>query len=154
MKFTMPFRKIFRLIQFAVIGSAVITRSAGSAGVPEHSMEHELAWMNVRNALSRTSDSMLVPAAARSLVDAGSAKDLDIRVGESYRAISPEAVEQLDALWMTSLFGSRAAVDVMDTFLAARSLALSGKTWLASVDNAEKFIDFSRVFNRVPYEGG
>ncbi|MCU4652076.1 hypothetical protein N8I71_04500 [Roseibacterium sp. SDUM158016] len=120
--------KFARLIQLVLIGSTVITRTASGAGAPDSALEHELTWMKVREGIAGTTDSVLLPADVRRLAEEGYGEDFRYRVGSTYRAISPEGVARLDALWMESLAQSGASAEVVDSFLEARSSVLTETT--------------------------
>ena len=140
-----------RLIKLVVIGSVVATRSSSGAMTPEESLDHELAWMAVRQGLDRTSEIGLT-ADIRRLVGDGAGDDMETRVRASYSGASTGSIPELDTLWMESLMQGGAGSDVTDRFLDARSSALA--ELLPTASSAREARDLDRVFKRTPYDAG
>lgn len=156
MKYPSPFRYVGRLIKLVVIGSVVVTPSAAAPPARDDALQHELAWMSVRKGLAGTSETAHLPVDVRRLVEQGAGDDLELRVRASYRDIDPDAIAELDALWMDNLVDLGAGADAMDTFLEARAGMLSDMAGSeeAGLDNADKWRSFLRVFKRAPYDAG
>ena len=140
-----------RLIKFVVIGSVVVTRSSSGAMTPEEGLDHELAWMAVRQGLDRPSEIGLTADMIR-LVGDSTGGDLEMRVRASYSSASAATIPQLDTLWMESLMQSGAGSDVTDRFLEARSSMLA--ELLPTASSAREARDLDRVFKRTPYDAG
>jgi hypothetical protein len=156
MKYSNQIKKFTRLFKFVLLSSAVLTRTAGGAPDPQAALEHELAWMAVRDGLSGTSEIGLVPDRARRLVADGFGEGFEARVRESYRTVAVDAVTHLDAIWMDRLAEAGASADVVDGFLAARSSALPEVIDLeladAGSDTGAKWDVYERVFKFAQYE--
>ena len=149
--FRMVLTNLGRLIKLVVIGSVVVTRSSSGAMTPEEGLEHELAWMAVRQGLDRTSE--IGPTAdIRRLVGDGAGEDLEARVRASYSGASAASLSQLDTLWMESLLQSGAGSDATDRFLGERSRALADL--LPAATSASEARELDRVFKRTPYDAG
>ena len=140
-----------RLIKLVVIGSIVATRSSSTAMAPDEGIDHEMAWMTVRQGLDRTSEIGLT-ADIRRLVGDGAGDDLEARVRASYGGTETGSITQLDTLWMESLMQSGAGSDVTDRFLDARSSTLA--ELLPTASSVSEARDLDRVFKRTPYDAG
>lgn len=141
-----------RLFKLVVIGSVVATRSTSGAIAPDEGLEHELAWMAVRQGLAKQSDIELPTDVQRMVMDSAG-DDLGYRVHASYRSVAPENIANLDAMWMDSLVQSGAGADATDQFLAERSRALT-EAAASHADKAEKWRDIERIHKRTPYDAG
>lgn len=151
MKYKPHLRHLSRAFKLFVLGSFVATRTASGSADPEDSMRHELAWMSVRDGLSNTVSGNHVSGEIRRMVQQEIEKDLDFRVAYTYRAISPDDIAQLDALWMDHLAGA----DDIDRFLGARTVALrqlaqDNSEILGSPDQLRNVV---REFSRAEYSG-
>lgn len=107
-----------------LLGSFVASRTASGAPGPDDSLRHELAWMNVRDGLSETATDTPLSNEVRQIVEQDTDKDLELRVANTYRVVSPDNVAALDALWMDHLIGAGVAADEIDRFVEARTAAL------------------------------
>ncbi|MEM9320659.1 MAG: hypothetical protein AAGA70_16875 [Pseudomonadota bacterium] len=146
--------KIGRVIKLVVIGSVVVTRSTGDAEAPENGLQHELAWMAVREGLTRTSSETELSADIRRLVMETGAEDLEYRVRSTYLNVSADEIARLDSLWMDSLMQSGANADATDRFLAERSRAMSSLllTQHSDVETVAQLRTVERIYKRTPYD--
>jgi len=150
------FRFVGHVVKLFMIGSIMATRTASGAATPEDALQHELAWMSVRDGLSGAETGIQLPADVRRLVEQGFDSDLDYRVRATYSAIAPADIAQLDALWMDRFAEGGAGTEVVDRFLQERAAALPQlvQDKADQMDSADKWRSFIREFKRAPYSGG
>ncbi len=151
MKYKPHLRHLSRAFKLFVLGSFVATRTASGAADPEDSLQHELAWMSVRDGLSDSVSGNHISGEIRRMVEQEIEKDLDFRVAYTYRAISPDEIAQLDALWMDHLAGA----EDIDRFLGARTVALRqlAQDDSETLGNPDQWRNVVREFSRSEYSG-
>ncbi len=152
----MPLRHLGRFLKLFVIGSFVATRTASGAATPGEALQHEMAWMSVRDDLATgTAKSIQLPAEVSRLAGQDFDGDFEARVKKSYLATAPADIAQLDLLWMISFEERAADIRTVDRFLLARSSALGQmmQDTSAEMNSPEKVRSFVRNFKREPYSG-
>ena len=157
MKNRTPLRYVGRLFKLLMIGSFVMSRTASGEVTPDEDLNHELAWMSVRDGLSREAKSAdKIPLEVNLLVDTGFGGDLEKRIRASYLAISPTNVAQLDTMWMNSFLDQGADTETVDRFLRARSGALDevAQKMPSAMDRPEKWRAFVRDYKVAAYSDG
>lgn len=155
MKFSIKSTAVFRMIKLVVLGSAVATRTATGSPAPESALDHELAWLVVRERTVGNSASAALPDDVRYLVACSFSEDFEYRVKSSYRSALPDGIATLDELWMDTMLEGGADFQIMDRFLAARTTALSemGTPGSTDVDAAGKLARDLHLYKAIPYDG-
>lgn len=156
MKKIAPLRHVGHFFKLFMIGSFVVSRTTSGAAATEDSLRHELAWMAVRDGLSRTENGLELSAEVRRLVESGFNGDFEDRIRSSYLAIPADRIGQLDALWMDSFAANAADSDIVDRYLRVRTTTLPQlvQEKAAEMDSPEKWRAFVREFKRAPYSEG
>ncbi|WP_166486183.1 hypothetical protein [Jannaschia sp. CCS1] len=112
--------------------------------------------MTVRDGLSQMVTDNSLSVEVRRIVEQDVDKDLEFRVANTYRFISPDSVAELDALWMDHLSRLGVAAEEMDRFVQARTAALrqyiQGEAATAT-DNPDEFRGLVRQFSVSGYSG-